>query len=148
MKVQNIQSGFFLFFGILLCSCSKQPQPIDYGNDACHYCQMTIVDKIHGAEVVTDKGKIFKFDSAECLMRFSNDLVETDGYQFLTNYFESSEALIPIENATFLISEEIPSPMGAYLTAFESQQVAEATKRQKGGKIYNWKEIKNHINAN
>ena len=77
-----------LLLGVFFSSCSTSPQPINYGNDACHYCQMTIVDQIYGAEVISDKGKIFKFDAAECLIRHKNTLENTEGYQFLTNYFE------------------------------------------------------------
>ena len=49
---------------LLLNGCSKGPKPIDYGNDGCHFCKMTIVDKIHGSELITEKGKVFKFDDS------------------------------------------------------------------------------------
>jgi len=137
----------WLFLGLMLASCNKEPHPIEYGNDTCHFCQMTIVDKIHGAEIVTDKGKIFKFDAAECLLRYSNELQDTKGYQFLTNHFELAESFISMESAIFLISDKIPSPMGAYLTAFESRREAEATKQKYGGTIFNWNEINNHLIA-
>ena len=53
---------------IILCSffsCSKTPQPINYGTDMCHFCQMTIVTKTHAAQMVTTKGKQYKFDAIE-----------------------------------------------------------------------------------
>lgn len=127
-------------------SCSKSPQPIVYGKDACHYCQMTIVDKIHGAEMVTDKGKVYKFDAAECLIRYQNDLESTDGYQLLTNHFEMPEAFISLEAATFLISEKMPSPMGAFLTAFKTEEKAKEVKNEKGGELYKWEELPQQFN--
>ena len=128
-----------------LLSCSNGPQPIVYGEDACHYCQMTIVDKIHGAEMVTDKGKVFKFDSAECLIRYQSDLPSTEGYMLLTNHFEMPEALMPIEEATFLISDDLPSPMGAFLTALKTDAKASELKEKKGGDLYNWQDLQKQI---
>jgi copper chaperone NosL len=107
---------------------------------------MTIVDKIHGAEIVTDKGKVFKFDAAECLIRYHHDLESTDGYMLLTNHFEMPEALMPMEEATFLISEDLPSPMGAFLTAFKTDTKASELKEEKGGNLYNWEDLKKQIN--
>ncbi len=139
--------GFFsLLFVMSFCSCSKSPQPIVYGKDACHYCQMTIVDKIHGAEIVTDKGKVYKFDAAECLIRYQNDLEITEGYLLLTNHFETPEAFIPMEEATFLISENLPSPMGAFLTAFKTEEKAKELKSEKDGELYNWEELQQKLN--
>ncbi len=134
-----------LTLGLLFNSCSKSPQPIDYGNDACSYCQMTIVDKIHGAELITDKGKVFKFDAAECLIRYAKELDHTEGYVLLTNHFENPEELVSVETVTFLISENLPSPMGAFLTAFKTETTALAIKKEKGGELFDWKELQNHI---
>ncbi len=121
------------YSGILLCmlvivGCSNSPKPIDYGNDGCHYCKMTIVDKIHGAELITDKGKVFKFDATECMLNYVADGSEAEVGSFLTNHYESPTALISATEATFLISENLPSPMGAYLTAFEDVAQAENVK--------------------
>lgn len=142
MTMKNvIITTSLLFLIILFSSCNKSPQPIVYGKDVCHYCQMTIVDKIHGAELVTDKGKVFKFDAAECLIRYTNDLESLESYQLLTNYFETPEVFIPVEEAKFLISENLPSPMGAFLTAFKTEEKAVELKEEKGGELYSWKEL-------
>ena len=135
----------FLLSTMGFYSCSKSPQPIVYGKDACHFCRMTIVDKIHGAEIVTDKGKVFKFDSAECLLRYKSDLESTQGYLILTNHFELPEALMPMEEATFLISDRLPSPMGASLTAFKTDSKASELKEEKGGDLYNWEDLQKQI---
>lgn len=146
MKALNFLQSLFILISIVLVSCSKSPQPIAYGQDACHYCQMTIVDKIHGSEIVTDKGKVFKFDAAECLIRYQNDLENKEGYQLLTNYFEMPEAFVPMGEATFLISENLPSPMGAFLTAFETEAKAIEVQKEKGGDLYNWEELQQQFN--
>ena len=53
---------------VLIIGCEVKPQEIAYGQDACHFCKMTIVDRQHAAELVTVKGKAFKYDAIECMM--------------------------------------------------------------------------------
>ncbi len=106
---------------------------------------MTIVDKIHGAQIVTDKGKVFKFDAAECLIRYHNDLENNEGYLLFTNHFETPEAFVPMKDAVFLISEALPSPMGAFLTAFKTNAKANQLKEEKGGALYSWEQLQQHF---
>ncbi len=129
----------------LINSCTIGPQTIDYGNDGCHFCKMTIVDKIHGSELITDKGKVFKFDATECMLNYISENKELLINSLLTNYYETPTALIPTKEATFLISENIPSPMGANLTAFQVKASAEKVQSKKGGDLYNWEELKMHL---
>jgi copper chaperone NosL len=133
-----------LFIGILflLNSCSTAPKKIDYGNDGCHYCKMTIVDQIYGAELITDKGKTFKFDALECLINFAKDNSAIQNSSLYTNYYEVPTEFISVEEATFLISKNLPSPMGANLTAFKNPSNASAILKEKDGKLYNWEELK------
>ena len=56
---------------LILSSCSVEPQAIAIGKDLCDECHMTIMDPKFGGEVVTKKGKVFKFDDVHCLIRFS-----------------------------------------------------------------------------
>ena len=51
------------------------------------------------------------------------------------------------ENSIPLIaSENVPSPMGAFLSAFKKKEDALALKNDKGGEIYSWTELINHLN--
>lgn len=129
----------------ILSACSSGPQVIDYGNDGCHFCKMTIVDKIHGAELVTDKGKVYKFDAAECILNYLSQTPEIEIGSIHTNYYESPTEFISTDEATFLISEKLPSPMGANLTAFKTKAAADKILNEKGGKLYNWDELKAHL---
>ncbi|MGB5288980.1 MAG: hypothetical protein WBN42_10875, partial [Ignavibacteriaceae bacterium] len=56
---------FLLPLLFLLASCGSKPEPINYGKDECEFCRMQISDNRYGAELVTDKGKVYKFDSIE-----------------------------------------------------------------------------------
>ena len=134
----------FTFF--VLSACSKGPQTIDYGNDGCHFCKMTIVDKIHGSELITDKGKVFKFDATECMLNYVGENKALPIGSLLTNYYDVPTAFIPTQEATFLISEKLPSPMGANLTAFKTKESAEKVLAEKGGELYTWEALKTHLN--
>lgn len=147
--MQTLKHYSLIALFLLLYSCNVSPQAIDYGNDGCHFCKMTIVDKVHAAEIVTKKGKVYKFDASECMINFLNDFEDVSEIKlYLTNYYTEPEVLIDATNSTFLISENIPSPMGAFLTAFETTEEAQKIQQQKGGLLYSWNELLKHLNKN
>ncbi len=131
-----------ILISLLLVSCTVEESPIVFGKDACHYCMMNIVDKQHAAEIVTQKGKPFKYDAIECMMR---DILERDESSIalflMTDYFAPGK-LVDATEATYLISENLPSPMGANLTGFQSKSKAEEVHKEKGGTLYSWDELK------
>ncbi len=133
-----------IFFGfILLVGCEKGPKPIMYGNENCDFCSMTIMDDKHASEIVTQKGKVYKFDSIECMIR-SLEYYGEDAESILVMDFKNPGAFIDANTATFLISPDLPSPMGANLTAFQSSE--DATESGFEGAIYTWETIRVHIN--
>jgi copper chaperone NosL len=128
---------------VLISACAPKSEPISYGENDCSYCRMTIVDKIHGAELVTSKGKVYKYDAVECMVMALKEMDETDMAMILVNHLEEPEALIDANTATFLISKELPSPMGGFLTAFASRKAAEDALTEYGGELHSWEELKN-----
>ncbi len=134
-----------IFLGFTLWSCTVKPEPINYGEDGCHFCKMTIVDKLHAAEVVTNKGKIYKFDATECMINFTDEFDTSTIKLYLSNNYTEPEALIDATKATFLISKNVPSPMGAFLSAFKNKEDAVKVQTEKGGEIYNWEELLIHF---
>lgn len=132
---------------LLVTSCTPSPKAIDYGSDLCHYCKMTIVDQQHAAELVTNKGKVLVFDAIECMVPH---LIENEGvtYSFiLVNNYNDPSALIDAESAYYVISEEIPSPMGAFLSAFATKEAASEILKLKKGELYDWSGIYARFNS-
>jgi len=144
--MKTLKHYSYLALLLLIFGCNVSPKAIDYGTDACHFCKMTIVDKIHGAEIVTKKGKIYKFDATECMIHFLEDVDQSTIQMFLTNHYSEPETLVDATKATFLISKNIPSPMGAFITAFEHKTVAETVQSEKSGTLYTWEELLKHLN--
>lgn len=139
---------YYLVISLLLLffNCNVSPQAINYGSDGCHFCKMTIVDRVHAAEIVTKKGKAYKFDATECMVNFMDDFDAAEVELYLSNNYTEPESLIDATKATFLISKNIPSPMGAFLSAFKSKDDAQKTKLEKEGTLYTWDELLVHLN--
>ena len=145
--MQTLKHYLIVALLLLFFSCNVSPQAIDYGNDGCHFCRMTIVDKVHAAELVTKKGKVYKFDATECMINFLKDFEDASEVEiYLANNYKEPEILIDATKATFLISENIPSPMGAFLSAFKNKVEAEKVRSEKGGNLYSWDELLAHLN--
>jgi len=138
-----------LIITLLLISCSTQPEPINYGTDACHFCKMTIVTKTHSAQAVSTKGKQFKYDAIECMVNdLNSDNKAEMSAMLVANYLNAGE-MIPAENATYIISSNIPSPMGANLSAIANKADAEQLKTENGGELFDWNTLKNrNVNPN
>ncbi|MBK8506640.1 MAG: hypothetical protein IPL46_33270 [Saprospiraceae bacterium] len=127
-------SYIYLFIGVILCSCTVGPVAINYGVDQCHACRMTISDQRFGAELVTTKGKVFKFDAIECMIP---EVIKQEGdayaFKMATDYAMPAK-LIDVAELDFLQSPEIPSPMGRNLSAHQKRFQTQST----DAKWYEW----------
>ncbi len=130
-----------------LGSCTPGPRPIDYGTDACHFCRMTIVDRQHAAEMVTDKGKVYKFDAVECMVNSREEIGADNIALYLCNHYEAPGELIDATTAGFLVSEAMPSPMGANLTAYATIEAATAARQEHGGEVFNWEALLSYLKS-
>lgn len=140
------------FTGLLLMTvglfaCRPEPEPIQFGEDEGAYCKMMIVDPQYGAELVTEKGKVFKFDAIECMVRYiqENEDAQTDYAYKMAIAADTPGQLHPVEEMYFLVSPNRPSPMGANLTGFSTREAAEAAREEYGGRLLDWKGVVNYI---
>ena len=136
-------SVILIFLSALFYSCSTNPEPINYGKDQCEQCRMTIVDNKFGAELITNKCKVYKFDAAECLIHYIHQgkLNLNDISDFLVTDASKPGEFINAKKAWYLISENFPSPMGAGLSAYTSQNDAGSFRDKYTGVIMNWEGI-------
>lgn len=129
----------YLLFILILLSCSTQPEPINYGTDACSYCEMTIVDKSFSAQAVSEKGKQFKFDAIECLINHKiQNKTEMATRQVAD--FTHPGTMIEVEMALFIKNDSIKSPMGENLAALNKEN---DRLDSKSADVFTWNEIIN-----
>lgn len=133
-----------LFATLLLAFCSPKPEPIDYGNDICDFCKMNITDNKYAAELVTSKGKVYKFDSIECLFQFKDLEFKSDDeiHSELVNDFSNPGELIDLKKAFFLKSEVFRSPMGMNVLSVSSEEKLNEIKSQHGGEVLTYSEVR------
>ncbi len=131
---------------LLLCSlltaCTPTVDPVVFGEDMCAHCKMTIVDEQFAAEAVSQKGKVYKFDAIECMVEFLKIKQSDEMALTLVRDYENPKEWQNANQCNYLISKDLPSPMGAGLSAWLSKENAEAMKTERGGEVYDWEALK------
>ncbi|MBN8575529.1 MAG: nitrous oxide reductase accessory protein NosL [Cytophagales bacterium] len=128
---------------LISLGCTVQPEPLVFGKDMCYTCKMTLVDRKFGAELVTKKGKVYKFDDLNCMLNFYNSgYVETEEFKFIQVVdFSKPEKLIEAQHAWYLKSANLRTPMASEVAAFENEQVIQPLKKEWNGVLMSWGEI-------
>ncbi len=140
---------FFLLLNLfLLCACGgSAPQPINYGKEDCSNCKMAIVDEKFGAEIITSKGKIYKFDDINCMILFMRNegITDTELRACLVVDYQNKGVFLNAPMAYYYVGEDVHSPMNGNAAAFPNQQNALDFKIGKQGAVMGWKEVYNTI---
>lgn len=132
-----------ILIAILFFSCSNDPVPLQYGKDACHTCKMTLMDKKFGAEIVTKKGKVYKFDDLNCMVNFYNSGYEPEENiaHLLVVDFAQPEKLIDTKHTFFVKSDRLRTPMASQVAAFEREDDYKKFKKEWNGILLGWGEV-------
>ncbi|MBK5284235.1 MAG: nitrous oxide reductase accessory protein NosL [Bacteroidia bacterium] len=119
IATMQVAAAFLLFTFV---SCGNSFKPINYGKDECDNCKMTIVDKKFAVEILSGKGKAFKFDDLSCAKQFVNNgniNVKEIKDVFINNFNKPGE-YIKLKDTYVAESKSIRSPMGGNMAAFAS----------------------------
>jgi copper chaperone NosL len=143
MERKNSTTAMIILFCVSLAACNVEPEPLQFGKDGCHHCKMTLMDNKFGAEIVTAKGKIYKFDDVNCMLKFYNSgqVATEEMKDILIVDFAKSEKLIDARNAWYLKSESIKSPMASNVAAFESDEDLKKMNAEWKGILLSWGEL-------
>lgn len=128
-------------------ACSVAPRPLAFGTDHCHHCKMAIVQPQYGAELVTAKGKIYTFDAIECMIQFKQEKnwSKADLALEMVVPFDTPGTLQEASACVYIRSQQLPSPMGMYLTAVTSPgKIGEVIGGYKG-EILDWQQLQTNI---
>jgi copper chaperone NosL len=136
------KSAFMLFASLVFISCvSGEPKPLQLNSDACDFCKMSISNGQFGAELVTQKGRYYKFDDVACMIHFakSNTMVPYKAF-FVCDYLIDN-TLVPVEKCYFLKGGTIKSPMNGNAIAFSSKKEAQRYQSKFNATLLSWKEL-------
>ncbi len=126
MKQKNVNKS--ILFSPLLClliSCSSsQPQPLKLNTDNCDFCKMTIADGNFGCELITEKGRVYKFDDLRCLIHYKSANSNTTFSSVYVNAYRADNLLIDAEKAFYIKANDLTSPMGGNIAAFKDSTEA------------------------
>ena len=129
-----------LLLPALTACTTSDPVPFKVGKDACDHCKMTIMSKTFGMELITAKGKVFKFDDIICCVNYLNKNGKEGDLLYVAE--NSKGALIPASAAFYLKSEKNRTPMNSQIIAFSNKSAAVNVQKSKGGEILTWENVK------
>ncbi len=126
-----------------LASCNTKPEAIVVGKDVCSYCKMPVSDNRFGAEVITQKGKIYKFDDAHCVLSFLRDAKFQNEKNYAVYFvdFSGNHSLMPVSKSLFLKSEALRSPMNGKVAAFNNSDSLQMAFDKYAGSKLTWSEL-------
>jgi copper chaperone NosL len=146
MKKPSAYCLLLTAFCLLLSACSPKstgPQPpgIAYGQDTCDACGMIISDAKFAAATLLTGGEALKFDDIGEMVTYHMDHPEKQVNAWFVHDYKS-EAWIRGETAFFVLSDQLQTPMGMGVAAFEKREDAEALAAEKSGKVLTLDELR------
>lgn len=141
-KWMKPKAALLVFALVALSSCgNKNPEPLVLNKDQCESCKMTYADIRFGAECITSKGKIYKFDDLSCLLAFSSNNKTAQIDRWYINDYSGKNVLIDATKAWYVMHETIKSPMNGNTAAFAQQIEAEKFAAGFSEKVKTWEDI-------
>ena len=141
---RNLTAASILLLALTTFSCnSTTTKPIKLNYDTCDYCKMTISNAKYASELITKKGRCFKFDDISCMIRYakSNKTMLYQGL-YVADFFNKAQ-FIPVEKGFYLIGGTIHAPMGGKVAAFDSKKKAESYLYKLAAQTATWSTIYN-----
>lgn len=131
-----------LFSSLFMIACvSNEPKPIKLNVDTCEFCKMTISNGKFGAELLTKKGRYYKFDDLSCMLLYAKENANVQVQSFFVNDYAKDNTLIPAEQSFYLRGGSINSPMRGNFAAFESDKDQDNFQKQLNAKTLTWEQV-------
>ena len=130
---------------LLLAACQKgavEPVAIEQ-EDMCSFCRMAISEKRYAAEFIDNEGEAFKFDDITCMTSFMRERHNQGniGARFVMDF--EAKAWLKADDAYYVQSTEIKTPMSGGIIAFKDRSRAEETAGKYAGKLLRFDDVFN-----
>ena len=148
--MKNTQFIFILsiiIISLILGSCSKQIKVIDYGKDECDYCKMLIEDNRFGCVLTTGDGNQLKFDDVGCMISYAlvKNTLDSANQKFSVTVFTMPDTFVDAKKAYFIHNDNIGSPMGYNVMAFDRDDSSKEFIGENGGEEMKWDDVVNMV---
>lgn len=142
----------FLFFALLvspliltlLAACQTaaavgEPPEIRFGEDICDHCFMIINEPRFAASYVTEMGETRRFDDIGNMMFYHIEHDEDVAAFWVHDY--DTEEWLRAENAHYVVSPDIYTPMASGIVAFQDAGSAERLAAEHSGQLFDFTEL-------
>ncbi len=147
MKIRYLL--IFLCLGVLVaCGDSPSlevPPEIRYGEDVCEECSMIINEPRFSASYVLTDGTVRRFDGIGEMLAYNSKYDEDVHVYWVHDY--NSEEWINAQDATFLLSTDVHTPMGWGMLAFAAKGDAEQFLTEYEGSMMSWEGLNTAVAA-
>ena len=127
----------------VFANCQKRTvEPVAIASeDMCSYCKMAISEKQYAAELIDSDGQVFKFDDIGCLLNFMKKRsINVSGASLFVMDFNQRQ-WVKADNAYYLRSPDVTTPMNGGIIAFKDQGKAREAEAKYHGKLLRFKEL-------
>jgi len=128
--------------GLVSAQPSILPAETDFQSDLCAECKMVVTSRSYAAQIVGPGGPLF-FDDIGCLVQYERQgKVAADNVHGRFVRSVAGDAWLPVQEAFWVLTRDVRTPMGYGLHAFADQKTADAFRKGKtGAKLLAWNEV-------
>jgi copper chaperone NosL len=139
----GLTTALLLCLLFVLANCQKRAvEPVALTReDMCSYCRMAISEKQYAAQLIDGEGQASKFDDIGCMTNFIDSKKNSPkpAAYFVMDFDERQ--WVKAEDAFYVRSEELQTPMNKAIVAFRNQSNAQQAVEKYKGQLLRFKDI-------
>lgn len=120
------------------------PPEIAYGQDVSDGCGMIISDPAYAAASVLKDGTTYKFDDVGDMLKYHFERPDKTVAEYFVHDYQTQQWLTA-DQAVFVQSDSLVSPMGYGLAAFATREAAEAFASEREGQVWDLNNVKLYV---
>jgi len=131
------------FSALVFADCqTRKVEPVALASeDMCSFCKMALSEKQYAAELIDSDGQVFKFDDIGCLLNFINKRsINVSGASLFVMDFNQRQ-WIKADNAYYVRSPDVTTPMNGGIIAFKDQANAQEAVGKYHGKLLRFEDL-------
>ncbi len=141
-RKQPVGMALGLVLAGLLSACDNgKPESIQLHKDACDFCKMSISDARFMTEVITRKGRVYKFDDLHCMLGQVPGLGAENIKKYYVGNYEKENDFLEAETAWYVSHPDLKSPMGGNVAAFATKEAALARASALQASVEDWSSV-------